>query len=118
MEKISLNIGNRLVKNENMSVSHELFVMCIECFDALFFGISKSEAKYLDPQQQVWLECTFLSFKDAGYTIKVLRCLNCGVFFVVTVCGSSLARGYQLITSLDKNSRSVYDTILHLNLFL
>ena len=41
-------------------------------FDAAFCGISRAEAKFMDPQQRVLLECTYLAFKDAGYMTEEL----------------------------------------------
>ncbi|MGH9760991.1 MAG: beta-ketoacyl synthase N-terminal-like domain-containing protein, partial [Blastocatellia bacterium] len=37
-----------------------------ECFDAAFFGFSPREARSLDPQHRVFLECAYQAFDDAG----------------------------------------------------
>ena len=39
----------------------------IEEFDAEFWGYSVKEAKLLDPQQRLFLECAWESLEDAGY---------------------------------------------------
>ncbi|MHB8744953.1 MAG: type I polyketide synthase [Gammaproteobacteria bacterium] len=39
----------------------------IDKFDATFFGISPKEAKYLDPQHRLFLECTWTAMESAGY---------------------------------------------------
>lgn len=89
----ALLVGIALSKEEKMRASHGLFVTDMECFDADFFGISLAEAKAMDPQQRVLLECTYLAFKDAGYTMEDLRGLNCGVFVGITGGGSSSGMG-------------------------
>lgn len=39
----------------------------IEHFDAAFFGIPPREARYMDPQQRVFLECCHEALEAAGY---------------------------------------------------
>jgi acyl transferase domain-containing protein len=39
----------------------------IEWFDAAFFGITPKEAEIMDPQQRLFLECTWTALEDAGY---------------------------------------------------
>jgi len=39
----------------------------IEYFDADFFGITAREARMLDPQHRLLLECAWETFEDAGY---------------------------------------------------
>ncbi|GHO60131.1 polyketide synthase [Ktedonobacter robiniae] len=40
----------------------------IDLFDAAFFGYSATEAEILDPQQRLFLECSWAALEDAGYT--------------------------------------------------
>src|SRR5439155_26606378 len=35
-------------------------------FDAAFFGVNHSEARVMDPQHRVFLECTWSALEDAG----------------------------------------------------
>ncbi|HJQ63743.1 MAG TPA: aminotransferase class III-fold pyridoxal phosphate-dependent enzyme [Burkholderiales bacterium] len=37
-----------------------------ECFDAAFFGINPAEARLIDPQQRILLECAWAALEDAG----------------------------------------------------
>ena len=39
----------------------------ISCFDADFFGYSPREAKFMDPQQRVFMECAWHALENAGY---------------------------------------------------
>lgn len=39
----------------------------IEMFDAAFFGMHAAEARLIDPQQRVLLECAWEAVEDAGY---------------------------------------------------
>src|SRR5918999_5858699 len=39
----------------------------VELFDASFFGFNPREAEALDPQQRLFLECSWEALEDAGY---------------------------------------------------
>ncbi len=39
----------------------------VDLFDAPFFGISPAEARLLDPQLRLFLECAYQTFEHAGY---------------------------------------------------
>ncbi len=39
----------------------------IEMFDAAFFGLNPREAETMDPQQRIFLECSWEALEDAGY---------------------------------------------------
>jgi amino acid adenylation domain-containing protein len=39
----------------------------VDLFDADFFGIYPREAELIDPQQRLFLECSWQAFEDAGY---------------------------------------------------
>jgi amino acid adenylation domain-containing protein len=56
------------------------FLSDIECFDALFFGISPGEAALTDPQQRLFLEEAWKAIEDAGYAADTLSESRCGVF--------------------------------------
>lgn len=49
-----------------------------DCFDARFFGYSPREAKAIDPQQRVLLECGWNALEHAGHATG--RPLNAGVY--------------------------------------
>jgi len=60
------------------------FLSDIDRFDPMFFKISASEAKYMDPQQRVFLEECWKAIEDAGYAGSI-EGTNCGVY---VGCGS------------------------------
>ena len=39
----------------------------VECFDAAFFAMNGQDAAILDPQQRLFLECTWQALEQAGY---------------------------------------------------
>ncbi|MEG4941332.1 type I polyketide synthase [Microcoleus sp. F4-D5] len=43
----------------------------IDMFDASFFGFSPSEAKLMDPQQRMFLECAWEAIEKAGYNPEI-----------------------------------------------
>lgn len=65
----------------------------IDCFDPLFFGISPGEARYMDPQQRLFMEEAWRAFEDAGYAGPALSGMRCGVYFGI------MSREYAELTS-------------------
>jgi acyl transferase domain-containing protein/tryptophanase/acyl carrier protein/SAM-dependent methyltransferase len=62
------------------------FVDAIDSFDAKFFRIPHEEARYMDPQQRLFLEESWKALEDAGYAGKSVQENRCGVY---VGCGSS-----------------------------
>lgn len=56
------------------------FIHDIDAFDPLFFGISPSEAEFMDPQQRIFLEECWKTIESAGYAPKSLSDQTCGVY--------------------------------------
>ena len=52
----------------------------IDCFDPLFFRISPADAKTMDPQHRLFLEESYRTFEDAGYSSRMLSNQKCGVY--------------------------------------
>lgn len=62
------------------------FISSIDLFDCEFFRISPLEAKYMDPQQRLFLEESWKALEDAGYAGKNVQEKQWGVY---VGCGSS-----------------------------
>lgn len=52
----------------------------VYAFEPEFFGISRREARQIDPQQRILLELVWEAFEDAGVKISAVSGTNCGVF--------------------------------------
>ncbi|MBZ5509495.1 MAG: SDR family NAD(P)-dependent oxidoreductase, partial [Acidobacteriia bacterium] len=44
------------------------FIAGVDEFDSLFFNIAPKEAKYIDPQERLFLQHAWMAIEDAGYT--------------------------------------------------
>ncbi|HZI56374.1 MAG TPA: SDR family NAD(P)-dependent oxidoreductase, partial [Verrucomicrobiae bacterium] len=49
------------------------FITGVDEFDPRFFNIAPSEAKYIDPQERLFLEHAWMAVEDAGYTRASLQ---------------------------------------------
>lgn len=59
-----------LESNENSSYVKARGVLGnAECWDAGFWGVLPKQAKLLDPQQRLFLECAWEAMEDAGYAV-------------------------------------------------
>ncbi|XYH98675.1 SDR family NAD(P)-dependent oxidoreductase [Sorangium sp. So ce1128] len=61
------------------------FVRDADKFDARFFGVSRREAEFMDPQQRVFLEIVWKTIEDAGYRASELARRRVGVFAGVSL---------------------------------
>ena len=56
----------------------------VDCFDAPLFGLTPHQARCIDPQQRVWLECAYRALEDAGIPVGSVETRaegrNIGVF--------------------------------------
>ena len=85
------------------------FIDGVDEFDPLFFNISPREAKVMDPQERLFLQCAHAVMEDAGYTREALCAKhqgnglpgNVGVFVGVMwneyqLYGAQMGKGYAL----------------------
>ena len=70
--------GGRQVQNQ--ACRFGAFVDDLDQFDAAFFRISPVEAEFLDPQQRMMLEMSWLALEDAGIDPARLRGSRTGVY--------------------------------------
>ncbi|MCG6892519.1 MAG: SDR family NAD(P)-dependent oxidoreductase [Desulfobacteraceae bacterium] len=54
------------------------FITDVDKFDAPFFRISPREAKAMDPQERLFMECAWSVFEDAGYTRDAMEAERIG----------------------------------------
>jgi acyl transferase domain-containing protein len=57
-----------------------LFILSSDKWDNKFFGISDSEAGWMDHQQCLALEVTYTALEDGGFTKEKLKGTNTGVY--------------------------------------
>lgn len=55
------------------------FIDGVDYFDSGFFSISPKEAKHIDPQERIFLECAHSTLEDAGYRVDK-NSKNVGVY--------------------------------------
>ncbi|MCG8418714.1 MAG: SDR family NAD(P)-dependent oxidoreductase [Proteobacteria bacterium] len=60
------------------------FIDGVDVFDPLFFRISPTEARYLDPQQRLALQTAWQVIEDAGYRASALSGKKIGVYVGVS----------------------------------
>lgn len=58
---------------EKLKCKYGGFIEDVDKFDPLFFRISPQEAKGLDPQEKLFLQCAYETLEDAGYTPEALK---------------------------------------------
>ena len=68
-ELLASGIDSTSLSNPNY-VKAGRYLEDIDMFDASFFGFSPREAEILDPQQRIFLECSWEALENAGYDPK------------------------------------------------
>ncbi|MET1255395.1 SDR family NAD(P)-dependent oxidoreductase [Aliikangiella maris] len=86
------------------------FINGVDQFDARFFKIIPSEAEQLDPQQKLFLTCSWEALEDAGYVSKAShKNLQVGVYAGVTWNEFSLlANEYGYLNDTYRGAGSLY----------
>lgn len=76
-------------------------------FDHSFFSVSATEAEMMDPQERLFLQCTYHALEDAGYPGAKLAGQPVGVYAGV------MWGQYQLYGAASANTISSYGSIAH-----
>jgi phthiocerol/phenolphthiocerol synthesis type-I polyketide synthase E len=98
-----------------------------DMFDAGFFGMSAGEARLVDPQQRIFLECAWEALEHAGYApgsiegaVGVYAGASMNTYFLTQILRNpaliAAAGGYQLMLGNDKDflcTRVSYKLDLH-----
>ena len=91
-----------------------------EEFDPMFFQISPSEAEVMDPQHRLFMQESYRSFQDAGYSSAALSNRKCGVYLGIMSSEYSflLGKGNPLNVETTGNSFAIGAARIayHLNL--
>ncbi|MGC2742916.1 MAG: polyketide synthase, partial [Candidatus Angelobacter sp.] len=72
------------------------FIAGVDEFDPLFFNIAPKEAKYIDPQERLFLQHAWMALEDAGYTRASLQSYEDDVAGQVGVYAGVMYSEYQL----------------------
>jgi acyl transferase domain-containing protein/thioesterase domain-containing protein len=67
----------------------------IDRFDAKFFGISPQEARFMDPQQRIFLEVSWEAFENSGYQPESCK----GLIGVFAGCGLNSYYSHHVMTN-------------------
>ncbi|MDF5707241.1 MAG: beta-ketoacyl synthase N-terminal-like domain-containing protein [Nostoc sp. S4] len=98
-ELLSVGIDPVLLSNPNY-VKANAVLSDVEKFDATFFGISPKEAKIIDPQHRLFLECAWESLESAGYNPETNK-TSIGVYAGVGMNTYLLKNIYPSLDNLD-----------------
>ncbi len=97
-------VGVRLPLPESLYVKGT-FLTDITGFDHDFFGISKQEAKCMDPNQRMFLETAWKALEDSGYGGKNIHRTDAGVFVGFT---SDFGESYRhVLNYLDRDASEI-----------
>ena len=97
----------------------------VDMFDAAFFGFTAREAQISDPQQRIFLECSWEALEDAGYDpeaypgkIGVYAGSGFSSYMMVIAANPEIARGLGTYRTLIGNDKDFLATLVSYKLNL
>ncbi|HKU73634.1 MAG TPA: MupA/Atu3671 family FMN-dependent luciferase-like monooxygenase [Pyrinomonadaceae bacterium] len=97
----------------------------VDMFDAAFFGFTAREAQISDPQQRIFLECSWEALEDAGYDpeaypgkIGVYAGSGFSSYMTVIAANPEIARGLGTYRTLIGNDKDFLATLVSYKLNL
>lgn len=97
----------------------------VDMFDAAFFGFTAREAQISDPQQRIFLECSWEALEDAGYDpeaypgkIGVYAGSGFSGYLTVIAANPEIARGLGTYRTLIGNDKDFLATLVSYKLNL
>ncbi|XP_066483707.1 phthioceranic/hydroxyphthioceranic acid synthase-like [Tiliqua scincoides] len=103
-ERFSMRVWHDPHYNEpgKMHTTHAALLDELNAFDNKLFGINNEEAKCMDPQQKLLLECTYRALENAGVATENISGTKTGVFVGLT------NRDYESITDRAVSETNQY----------
>ncbi|MCP3923885.1 MAG: AMP-binding protein [Desulfobacterales bacterium] len=93
--------GDPVTETNKTNVKWGGFINDIDKFDSMFFGISPTEAKLMDPQQRIFLQTVWKTIEDASIKASDISGTDTGLFV-----GVSTFDYFELLTKYSKEVKA------------
>ncbi|HET6976585.1 MAG TPA: MupA/Atu3671 family FMN-dependent luciferase-like monooxygenase [Pyrinomonadaceae bacterium] len=123
-ELLQFGANAETLKHPNC-VKAKAIIENVDMFDAAFFGFTPREAQITDPQQRIFLECSWEALEDAGYDaetyagkIGVYAGSGFSNYWSVVLANPEIARGLGSYRTLIGNDKDYLATLVSYKLNL